>query len=83
MVSYVACKPHRLQGVNLFLPAEALQPTPRKWYDRLADTILGEDETASTPGAGAASKYALICKRCFTHNGLVREKEFETTRKRF
>lgn len=58
--------------------AQPLQPTPRRWYDRLADAVLGEEESAS----GAHNKYALICKRCFTHNGLVKESEWETTRKR-
>lgn len=56
-----------------------IAPTPRKWYDRLADAVLGE-EGDSTPGGGAQSKYALICKKCFTHNGLVREQEVDGMR---
>ncbi|KIM20854.1 hypothetical protein M408DRAFT_30053 [Serendipita vermifera MAFF 305830] len=54
-----------------------IAPTPRRWYDRLADAVLGEDGD-STPG-GAQNKYALICKKCFTHNGLVRESEVDET----
>ncbi|KIM20851.1 hypothetical protein M408DRAFT_30050 [Serendipita vermifera MAFF 305830] len=46
-------------------------------YDRLADAVLGEDGD-SAPG-GAQNKYALICKKCFMHNGLVRESEVDET----
>jgi hypothetical protein len=60
----------------LHLTAQPIQPTPRRWYDRLADAVLGDEDGA---GSGAHSKYALICKRCFTHNGLVKESEFSTT----
>ena len=62
------------------IAAVPIAPTPRKWYDRLADAVLGEDSDG-TPGRGAQSKYALICKKCFTHNGLVRESELDDTRK--
>lgn len=42
-------------------------PTPeKKWYDRLADSILGDD-----PSEPARSKYALVCAECFRHNGLI------------
>ncbi|GMK55721.1 hypothetical protein CspeluHIS016_0207770 [Cutaneotrichosporon spelunceum] len=45
-------------------------PTPeKKWYDRLADTILGDD-----PANAAQSKYALVCEKCFRHNGLIGSK---------
>jgi hypothetical protein len=40
------------------------------WYDRLLDTIIGDDRS---------SKYALICQQCYTHNGLVLPEEFEST----
>lgn len=53
-------------------------PPPRKqWYDKVADAILGDDEAS---GAGAASRYALICQKCFAHNGLVTESMWEDTR---
>lgn len=48
---------------------------PRKlWYDKLADALLGDDD--HTPSA-AASRYALICEKCFAHNGLVKESMWE------
>lgn len=54
-------------------------PPPRKqWYDKLADALLGDD--ATTTGPLAASRYALICEKCFTHNGLAREDQWEDAR---
>ncbi|EGO02334.1 hypothetical protein SERLA73DRAFT_178217 [Serpula lacrymans var. lacrymans S7.3] len=51
--------------------------TPRKqWYDKLADAILGDDEQSAT---FAASRYALICEKCFHHNGLVKESLWQDT----
>ncbi|RKP04584.1 hypothetical protein THASP1DRAFT_33632 [Thamnocephalis sphaerospora] len=46
-------------------------PTPQasSWFDRVVDAIVGEE--------GPASKYALICQRCHTHNGLVLPEELE------
>lgn len=52
-------------------------PGPKKWYDKVADAILGDDDD---PRAGAAaSRYALICEQCFKHNGLVKESMWEDT----
>ena len=52
-------------------------PPPRKhWYDKVADAILGDDDTITA----ASSRYALICQRCFAHNGLVKESVWEETR---
>ncbi|KAJ6605963.1 hypothetical protein B0H10DRAFT_2075372 [Mycena sp. CBHHK59/15] len=45
-------------------------PPQRKWYDVLADVLVGADDGASTP---ASQRYALICEKCFAHNGLVPE----------
>ena len=54
-------------------------PPPRKqWFDKLADAILGDDDDG-TVGA-AASRYALICQKCFAHNGLVKESMWEDAR---
>nr|CAG8619518.1 13791_t:CDS:2 [Entrophospora candida] len=39
----------------------------RHWYDKLVDAIVGEDE----------QKYALICKNCYTWNGLAFASEFD------
>jgi len=51
-----------------------MAPPKKKWYDRVADTILGDDDhEVGSP----SSRYALICERCFTHNGLVKESMWE------
>ncbi|KIY48335.1 hypothetical protein FISHEDRAFT_43606, partial [Fistulina hepatica ATCC 64428] len=56
-------------------PAPFVQGPPRKkWYDKLADAILGDDDGTAVPGA---SRYALICEKCFAHNGLVKEDMWE------
>jgi len=47
-------------------------PQTRKWYDTLADALLGPDEQAAS-----REKYALICAKCFNHNGLVAPSEWE------
>ncbi|KAH7921077.1 hypothetical protein BV22DRAFT_1132563 [Leucogyrophana mollusca] len=59
-------------------PVLQLSPTPqpinaprKQWYDKLADAILGDDDPNSINAA--ASRYALICEKCFAHNGLVKE----------
>ncbi|KAH7906121.1 hypothetical protein BJ138DRAFT_667086 [Hygrophoropsis aurantiaca] len=59
-------------------PALQLSPTPqpmapprKQWYDKIADAILGDDDPNSINAA--ASRYALICEKCFGHNGLVKE----------
>jgi endoplasmic reticulum junction formation protein lunapark len=44
----------------------------KQWFDKLADHLLGEDDEP---------RYALICEKCFTHNGLVKESVWEETRK--
>ena len=57
-----------------------VQPQRRQWYDRIADSILGdEDPNISSP----SSRYALICEKCFAHNGLVKENMWEDARKSF
>ncbi|EJU02509.1 hypothetical protein DACRYDRAFT_116185 [Dacryopinax primogenitus] len=56
-----------------FQPSPAsLPPQTRKWYDTLADALLGPDEQVAS-----REKYALICARCFTHNGLITPSEWE------
>ncbi len=54
-----------------------MTPPPKQWYDRVADAILGDDEAS---GAAVHSRYALICESCFSHNGLVRESEWDNMR---
>lgn len=62
------------QAAVLQMQMQAIQPvlpTPeKKWYDRLADTILGDD-----PVQSSQNKYALVCAECFRHNGLVGSKQ--------
>jgi len=48
------------------VPAPPSTPT---WMDRLVDAIIGDERS---------SKYALICRKCFAHNGLARMEEFES-----
>ncbi|ODO03472.1 hypothetical protein L198_02319 [Cryptococcus wingfieldii CBS 7118] len=61
------------QATAFHLQAGAIQPilpTPeKKWYDRVVDSILGDD-----PSQGNQHKYALVCEECFRHNGLVGSK---------
>ncbi|WWD15691.1 hypothetical protein CI109_100113 [Kwoniella shandongensis] len=61
------------QAAALQMQIHAIQPvlpTPEKrWYDRVVDSILGED-----PSQAAQSKYALVCGECFRHNGLIGSK---------
>jgi hypothetical protein len=45
------------------------QPQKPSWFDRMVDALVGEE--------GPTSKYALICERCHTHNGLVLPEELE------
>ncbi|KAF8760876.1 putative integral membrane zinc-ribbon metal-binding protein [Rhizoctonia solani] len=69
--------PHMLQ-VPGAAPPRPMLPPQRGWLDKVADKVLGEDES---PVGIAQSRYALICERCFSHNGLVKESEWETTHK--
>ncbi|KAA1475031.1 hypothetical protein DENSPDRAFT_841744 [Dentipellis sp. KUC8613] len=67
--------PSRLQTqLNPAAPQFPLQPPQKQWYDKLADALLGADEPSVN---AAASQYALICEKCFTHNGLVKESMWE------
>ncbi|THH02958.1 hypothetical protein EW145_g6654 [Phellinidium pouzarii] len=51
-------------------------PPRKQWYDKLADALLGDDEMSVN---SAATRYALICQKCFSHNGLVKEDLWEDT----
>jgi hypothetical protein len=44
-------------------PAAMAPPSESHWYDRILDTLLGEDETA------AKNRIVLICSRCRVVNG--------------
>jgi Predicted integral membrane zinc-ribbon metal-binding protein len=56
---------------------QPLPPLRKLWYDKLADALLGDDEPVMN---AASSRYALICQKCFTHNGLVKEEMWEDAR---
>ncbi|KAF8176241.1 hypothetical protein K438DRAFT_2022720, partial [Mycena galopus ATCC 62051] len=47
------------------------QPRPRGWFDKLADVLVGPDDGPQI--ALEKQKFALICGKCFAHNGLVPE----------
>ncbi|ANB13663.1 hypothetical protein AWJ20_4605 [Sugiyamaella lignohabitans] len=56
------------QGQRLpstFIPTRPpYTPYEPKWYDRILDLLVGEDEQSPN------SRYALICQNCRMHNGL-------------
>lgn len=62
-------------GALLSPVPQPMPPSRKQWYDRFADALLGEDDSQQPH-----SRYALICQKCFAHNGLVRESEWETTK---
>ncbi|RDX51720.1 hypothetical protein OH76DRAFT_1401138 [Lentinus brumalis] len=55
-------------------PQRPIPPPRKQWFDKVADAILGDDDASTS---GAASRYALICQKCFAHNGLVKESMWE------
>ncbi|KJA21000.1 hypothetical protein HYPSUDRAFT_141445 [Hypholoma sublateritium FD-334 SS-4] len=57
-------------------PSQPAPPQRKQWYDKLADALLGEDDPNI---ASPSSRYALICEKCFMHNGLVKESIWEET----
>lgn len=54
---------------------QPIQPLRKQWYDKLADALLGDDDSSTPP----TSRYALICQKCFSHNGLVKESLWQDT----
>lgn len=42
---------------------------PKTFIDKIADALLGGDEQSPN------NKYALICQKCFSHNGLCLKDE--------
>ncbi|ORY96607.1 hypothetical protein BCR43DRAFT_439970 [Syncephalastrum racemosum] len=46
------------------------RPQERQWYDKLVDALIGEE--------GPETKYALICKHCYAHNGLALPQEIQS-----
>ncbi|KAJ6584568.1 hypothetical protein B0H19DRAFT_877664, partial [Mycena capillaripes] len=60
-------------------PQPSAPPTPQRrgWFDLVADVLVGPDDSSLSAADKARQaekqKYALICAKCFTHNGLVLE----------
>ncbi|KAL9939527.1 hypothetical protein V8E36_001344 [Tilletia maclaganii] len=54
-------------------------PPQRTVLDKFADWMFGPDPTLGGAGgvSAAMQKYALICTRCFAHNGLATPHEFD------
>ncbi|KAJ7274578.1 hypothetical protein B0H12DRAFT_1089277 [Mycena haematopus] len=52
-------------------PPPPQQPRGRGWFDALADVLVGPDDTPQIEKE--KQKFALICQKCFAHNGLVPE----------
>ncbi|KAJ9114231.1 hypothetical protein QFC22_005683 [Naganishia vaughanmartiniae] len=60
-----------LQQQSFYQSMQPVLPTPtKKWYDHVADKLMGED-----PSQANQTKFALVCGGCFRHNGLVSGKE--------
>ncbi|TFK23586.1 hypothetical protein FA15DRAFT_670405 [Coprinopsis marcescibilis] len=55
-------------------PAYPVVPPRKQWYDKVADALLGDDDQSFQ---SPSSRYALICEKCFSHNGLVKESMWE------
>ncbi|GAA5966112.1 hypothetical protein JCM3765_002610 [Sporobolomyces pararoseus] len=53
---------------------QASLPQSRSVMDKLADALLGVSPEEANP---YNHKYALICQKCFAHNGLVPKDEFD------
>ncbi|KAK1225841.1 hypothetical protein PQX77_011202 [Marasmius sp. AFHP31] len=60
------------QGLQAHLSPVLPSPGPprKQWFDKLADVVLGDEDPA---------RFALICEKCFAHNGLVKESVWEDT----
>ena len=50
------------------------EPPRKQWLDKIVDVVLGDDDSA---------RFALICEKCFAHNGLVKESVWEDTRESY
>ncbi|ORY07089.1 hypothetical protein K493DRAFT_332877 [Basidiobolus meristosporus CBS 931.73] len=51
------------------IPQNRMTNQQSNWYDKIIDVIVGEE--------GPNTKYALICKNCFAHNGLALPNEID------
>lgn len=61
--------------VELGLPTLKQSQFQRTWLDRVADKILGAE--VGGQATAAEQRYALICRICYTHNGLCPKEEWK------
>ncbi|KAF7320500.1 Lunapark b isoform 1 [Mycena chlorophos] len=54
-------------------PPQQQNPPRRTIFDALADLLIGAEDAESAP---ASQRFALICEKCFAHNGLVHEADW-------
>ncbi|KAF7360098.1 hypothetical protein MVEN_00738200 [Mycena venus] len=62
-------------------PQQPQQPRGRGWFDALADVLVGPDDSPQIDKE--KQKFALICEKCFAHNGLVPESVWGDARESF
>lgn len=62
--------PGAMIGKQGVMPLPMTQQTSQPWYDKMVDALVGD--------VGPETKYALICRHCNAHNGLVLPQEIET-----
>ncbi|BGO99502.1 Endoplasmic reticulum junction formation protein lunapark [Rhodotorula toruloides] len=61
------------QAQMAFPPMPPPTPHTRSLMDKVADALLGVSPEEANP----FNKYALICARCYSHNGLCPKEEFD------
>ncbi|KAJ3795755.1 hypothetical protein GGU11DRAFT_746782 [Lentinula aff. detonsa] len=62
--------PALMQQLNSPIQSTPPEPPRKQWLDKIVDVVLGDDD---------AARFALICEKCFSHNGLVKESVWEDT----
>ncbi|KAJ4480914.1 hypothetical protein J3R30DRAFT_3462301 [Lentinula aciculospora] len=62
--------PMLMQQLNSPIQSTPPEPPRKQWLDKIVDVVLGDDD---------AARFALICEKCFSHNGLVKESVWEDT----
>ncbi|KAJ7705135.1 hypothetical protein B0H16DRAFT_1636709 [Mycena metata] len=70
----VGGQPTQPQQQSQSEPPQPPQPAKRQWFDALADLLVGTEDPSIL---SEKQKYALICEKCFAHNGLVPEGVWE------
>ena len=60
--------PMNQQAPRAIMPPRPFVPPNRTRVDRILDFLVGD---------GPSNRYALICRRCNSHNGMALKEEFE------